>query len=183
MNTQNSNNIFVFDMDNTLVKTDRANNLAYSEAISSVLGAKYAIDDGKRFTRNKLREIFPQLTQKQIDEIIVRKEKSFESLLKETELNKNLFNILKHLYHEGCHTILLTNCQAGRAISLCKYYNITKFFVQRFFHEDYVDNKYIFLRSLGYDLQNVVLYENEDYPSLEAISNGIKSDQIIKISF
>lgn len=183
MNTQNSKKIFVFDMDNTLVKTDRANNLAYSEAISSVLGVNYTIDNGKRFTRNKLKELFPHLTQNQIYEIIVCKEKSFESFLKETELNKNLFSLLKCLYHEGGHTILLTNCQAGRAISLCKYYNITKFFVQRFFHEDYVDNKYTFLKSLGYDLQNVVLYENEDFPSLEAISNGIKSERIIKIGF
>ena len=40
MNIQNTNNVFVFDMDNTLIKTDKANNLAYSEAISLVQGVK-----------------------------------------------------------------------------------------------------------------------------------------------
>lgn len=44
MNTQNSNNVFVFDMDNTLIKTDKANSLAYSEAISSVLGVNCNIE-------------------------------------------------------------------------------------------------------------------------------------------
>lgn len=44
MNTQNPNNVFVFDMDNTLIKTDKANSLAYSEAISSVLGVNCNIE-------------------------------------------------------------------------------------------------------------------------------------------
>lgn len=47
MNTQTPNNIFVFDMDNTLIKTDKANNLAYSEAISSVLGVNCNIEMGR----------------------------------------------------------------------------------------------------------------------------------------
>lgn len=98
MNTQNPNNVFVFDMDNTLIKTDKANNLAYSEAIRSVLSVNCNIENGKRFTRNELKDLFPQLTQTQIDEIIDRKEKSFESYLNETELNNNLFSILKCLH-------------------------------------------------------------------------------------
>ena len=131
MNT--SNEIFVFDMDNTLIKTDKANNLAYSEAISSVLGVNCNIENGKRFTRNELKKLFPQLTQTQINEIIDHKEMCFESYLNETELNNNLFSILKRLHQEGHHTILLTNCHSGRAISLCNFYNLTKYFVQRFF--------------------------------------------------
>lgn len=183
MNTQNPNSIFVFDMDNTLIKTDKANNLAYSEAISSVLGVNYHIENGKRFTRNELTELFPQLTQTQIDEIIDRKEKCFESYLNETKLNNNLFNLLKRLYQEGHHTILLTNSHSGRAISLCNFYNLTKYFVQRFFYEDCLGNKYTLLKSLGYDLQNIVLYENEETSSSEAITNGINLDKIIKVEF
>lgn len=130
MNTQNMNLIFVFDMDNTLIKTDKANNLAYSEAISSVMGVKYTIDSNDRFTRNQLKSIFPILTESQIGEIVARKERCFETYLKETELNKNLFRIVKRLHNEGRQTILLTNCHSCRAISLCNYYNITKYFVQ-----------------------------------------------------
>ena len=183
MNTQNPNNLFVFDMDNTLIKTNKANSLAYSEAISSVLGVNYNIENGKRFTRNELKGLFPQLTQTQIDEIIDRKEKCFDSYLNETELNNNLFCILKHLHQEGLPTILLTNCHSGRAISLCNYYNLTKYFVQRFFYEDCHGNKYIFLKSLGYDLQNVVLFENEKDSSSKAITNGINLEKIIKVEF
>ena len=183
MNTQNPNSIFVFDMDNTLIKTDKANNLAYSEAISSVLGVNYNIENEKRFTRNELKELFPQLTQTQINEIIDYKEKCFESYLYETELNNNLFSILKCLHQEGHHTILLTNCHSGRAISLCNLYNLTKYFVQRFFNEDCIDNKYTLLKSLGYDLQNVVLYENDEASSSEAVTNGINLDKIIKVEF
>lgn len=183
MNTQNPNNIFVFDMDNTLIKTDKANSLAYSEAISSVLGVNSNIENGKRFTRNELKKLFSQLTQTQIDEIIDRKEKCFESYLNETELNNNLFSILKCLHQGGHHTILLTNCRSGRAISLCNFYNLTKYFVRRFFYEDCLGNKYTLLKSLGYDLQNVVLYENEETSSLEAVTSGINLDKIIKVEF
>ena len=183
MNTQNPNNVFVFDMDNTLIKTDKANNLAYSEAIRSVLSVNCNIESGKRFTRNELKDLFPQLTQTQIDEIIDRKEKSFESYLNETELNNNLFSILKCLHQEGHHTILLTNCHSGRAISLCNFYDLTKYFVRRFFYEDCLGNKYTLLKSLGYDLQNVVLYENEEVSSSEAVTNGINLDKIVKVKF
>lgn len=183
MNSQNPNNVFVFDMDNTLIKTDKANNLAYSEAISLVLGVKYGIDYSKRFTRNKLKTIFPDLTETQFSEVVARKEKCFESYFKETELNQNLFRFLKCLHYEGHHTILLTNCHSGRAISLCNYYNLTKYFVRRFFYEDCLDNKYSLLKSLGYDLQNVVLYENEEDSSSEAIANGINLEKIIKVKF
>lgn len=183
MNTQNPNNVFVFDMDNTLIKTDKANNLAYSEAIRSVLSVNCNIENGKRFTRNELKDLFPQLTQTQIDEIIDRKEKSFESYLNETELNNNLFSILKCLHQEGHHTILLTNFHSGRAISLCNFYDLTKYFVRRFFYEDCLGNKYTLLKSLGYDLQNVVLYENEEVSSSEAVTNGINLDKIVKVKF
>ena len=183
MNIQNTNNVFVFDMDNTLIKTDKANNLAYSEAISLVQGVKYKIGNDKRFTRNKLKTVFPDLTEAQIREIVTCKELCFDSYLEETELNQNLFMLLKRLHHEGCHTILLTNSRSGRAISLCNYYNLTKYFVRRFFYEDCIDNKYTLLKSLGYDLQNVVLYENEETSASEAVTNGINIDKIIKVEF
>ena len=124
MNSQNPNNVFVFDMDNTLIKTNKANNLAYSEAISIVLGVKSGIDLGGRFTRNKLKTTFPDLTEAQFSEIVARKEKCFKSYIKETELNQNLFRLLKLLHQERYHTILLTNSHSGRAINLCNYYNL-----------------------------------------------------------
>jgi hypothetical protein len=77
----------------------------------------------------------------------------------------------------------LTNCHSKRAISLCNFYNLTKYFVRRFFYEDCLGNKYTLLKSLGYDLQNVVLYENEETSTSEAVTNGINIDKIIKVEF
>lgn len=186
MNIQKDNNVFVFDMDNTLIKTNKANNLAYFEAISLLPGVQnYDINYDERLTREKLKTIFPDLTSTQLCEIIARKEQYFESHIKETELNHNLMMLLKQHYYKDHHTILLTNSRARRAISLCNHYKLTKYFVRRFFYEDYcIGNKYTFLKSLGYDLQNIVLYENDGCRALEeAAANGINIERIIKIKF
>ena len=148
-----------------------------------MLNVHYSLDSDKRFTRSVLKETFPELKRSQFDEIINRKERFFESYINETELNLNLFKLLKKHHYQRHHTILLTNCHSSRAIRLCNYYNLTKYFVRRFFHEDCLGNKYSLLKSLGYDLKNVVLYENEEFPSSEAIKNGVKSDKIFKIEF
>lgn len=183
MNTQDSKNVFVFDMDNTLIKTDKANSLAYVEAIEKVLGDEYDVRNVGRITRNRLKDIFPDLTEKQYEEIIACKEKCFDAYIGETELNKKLFMLLKRLYKKGCQTILLTNSRSGRAISLCNHYGLTRYFIRRFFFEDCPDNKYMILKVLGFDLQNVVLYENEETSSSDAVANGIMPEKIIKVEF
>lgn len=183
MDTPNKRNVYVFDMDNTLIRTDEANNLAYSEAISLVLGIKYNINQGGRFTRDKLKTAFPYLSETQLNKIIAQKEKCFGSHLRETELNQNLSILLEHLHHERCHTILLTYCHKRRAIGLCKHYNLTSYFDRHFYREDCLDNKYTFLQSMGYDLQDIILYENDEDASSEAIANGVNSKKIIKVEF
>lgn len=183
MSTQNYEDFFVFDMDNTLIKTDMANNLAYFEAISSVLGVNYTFDSKIRFTRNELKDFFPKLSKSQFDEIVSLKEKYFESYLKKTELNVNLFQLLRQYHHEGRHTILLTNSHLERAVSLCNYYCLTKYFAKCFYKEDYDGSKYAFLISQGYDLSKVVLFENEESPALEAVRYGINPQKIFKIEF
>lgn len=183
MDIQNPNNIFVFDLDNTLIKTDKANNLAYADAIRLVLGQNNVITSDRRFTRNDLRNLFPSLSQIQLENIISHKERFFKSYIGETVLNINLFEILKQLHCKGCHTILLTNSHSWRAVQLCSYYNLSQYFVQQFFHEDCLENKYSFLKSLGYDLRSVILYENDECPIQEAINNGINLENIIKVEF
>lgn len=183
MDIQPLNNIFVFDLDNTLIKTDKANNLAYADAIRLVLGQSHVIVSDRRFTRNDLKNLFPSLLQTQLESIISHKERSFKSYIGETVLNINLFEILKQLYCKGYHTILLTNSHSWRAIQLCSYYNISQYFVQQFFHEDCLENKYSFLKSLGYDLQSVILYENDESLIQEAVNNGINLENIIKVEF
>ena len=54
---------FVFDLDNTLVETDRANNLSYMDAINTVLHSSISWDFNNRFTRNELCLLFPNLSE------------------------------------------------------------------------------------------------------------------------
>lgn len=65
---------FLFDLDNTLVKTNRANNESYRDAILAIVGKNVEISK-KRFTRNDLAEILPNLTEHQVAEIVKEKEK------------------------------------------------------------------------------------------------------------
>ena len=90
---------------------------------------------------------------------------------------------MKQHHSEGSQTILLTNCHSKRAIQLLDYYNLSQYFVQHFFYEDCLENKYSILSSLGCDLQSVILYENDEYSVSKAVNNGIKFENIIKINF
>lgn len=180
------NDIYVFDLDNTLVKTDRANNLAYQEAIKSVAGVDLTLDMDKRFTRSDLMKMF-SLSEMQKGVIISEKERLFERYIGETALNENLVYELDRLHREGCRTILLTHSRKSRALQLCYYYNLSGFFDCQYFNEDYLrygfENKYSFLQSRGYDLRSIILFENEDSPKREAVGNGVKEGNIIKINF
>lgn len=175
--------IFVFDLDNTLIKTDVANNLAYSAAIHQVVNQEYVIDFAKRFTRSELHRLIPVLSQYQIERIVAIKEQLFGSYICKTILNKDLVNILKLQYKSGEHTILLTNSRSERAIQLCSYYNISQYFTQSFYYEDCRGNKYSFLKSKGYDIRNIILYENDEFSIKDAIDNGIYLENIIKVGF
>ena len=65
---------FVFDLDNTLVEADRANNLSYKDAITSVLGRDFNWDFKKRFTRNQLYLCFPNLLPQQYEKVVKTKD-------------------------------------------------------------------------------------------------------------
>ena len=64
---------FVFDLDNTLVKTNRANNESYKDAILAVTGKKVTIKKS-RFTRENLVSTLPDLSPNQIEKIINAKD-------------------------------------------------------------------------------------------------------------
>ena len=82
--------VYVFDLDNTLIATDIANNLAYTEAINSVMKRKFVIDFVKRFTRSELNKLIPHLSQEQYEQIVALKEQVFGLYICKTTLNENL---------------------------------------------------------------------------------------------
>lgn len=174
---------FVFDLDNTLVETNIANNLSYMDAIKEVLNADFCFNPKQRFTRDKLLAFFPGVSQTEYNNIISIKKEKFNSHIAETTLNTNLVRILKILSRHNCETILLTNCRRERAMSICLYYDIAKYFTKLYFFEDRIRTKYDVLLRNGYNMESIVLFENESDGKEEAIRNGIISENIISVNF
>lgn len=174
--------IFAFDLDNTLVKTDVANNNSYKEAIRIVTGSELQINQDRRFTKEDLCSSLPYLSKEDYAKIVNLKNQLFSKYLKYSVLNNELFSMLRVLYLNGNRTILLTNSCRNRAKMVCSYYNLNQYFHNQYFSEDYDINKYQFLCE-NFDLETVVLFENETESINEAIQNGLIKDNIISIKF
>ncbi|MBR4198651.1 MAG: HAD hydrolase-like protein [Bacteroidales bacterium] len=175
--------ILAFDLDNTLVKTDRANNNAYQEAIRSVTGREMSLGHS-RFTRGKLAKTLPDLDTTQLSEIVKLKERLYSSHLKETILNAQLFKILKLSSCFGFESILLTESHRSRAIQICKHHSLTQYFSKLYCRENYGEgNKYQFLKTITLSYSGVILFENEKKEINKAIRHGINENQLITIKF
>lgn len=173
---------FVFDLDNTLVKTNQANNLAYKEAIKSVVGNDIKISN-ERFTRNDLTTIIPSISSEKIVEIIERKERLYGDYLQTTILNLELFKILKILRKIGQKTILLTDSHSIRALQVCSYHSITSYFNYLYCKEDYGgNNKYEFLKKQFSPNSVFFLFEN-DPVEISKAKQHMCENQILTIKF
>ena len=175
---------FVFDLDNTLVETDIANSLAYIDAIALVLGTTVSWDFSSRFTRERLSSMFPGLSDELYNRVIRAKNGCFQAHIAETTLNMNLVRILNCLHQNRNRTILLTNSHRGRALDICNHYGITQLFSEQYFAEDKESGtKYDSLVRNGYDLDAVVLFENEADCARQAVERGIAEINIINVKF
>lgn len=183
MQRKNAEISYVFDLDNTLIMTDDANNQAYIDAIQMVIGQKPQFDINGRFTRNDLRIAYPQLADDLFNRIVLAKQDWFDKYVDKTILNVNLAKILRTLSQNGNETILLTNCHRRRATHLCVHYNIHQFFCRHYYYEDSQYDKYSFLQNKGYDLRSVVLFENDSASMKMAIEKGICKENIIAVKF
>ena len=178
-----SNKYFVFDLDNTLVKTNRANNQSYKDAIFAVTGKSIVITKN-RFTRDDLTSTLPDLSTIQIEKIIKAKEECYSNHIAETQLNRQLVKVLGLLYDEGRDPILLTESRKTRTQQVCNYHRFSQFFCKVYCKEDYPNlTKYQFLLSLGIQAGTVVLFENEQAEIRKAIQYGLNENQIIKVKF
>lgn len=176
---------FIFDLDNTLVKTNRANNKSYEEAIKAITGMGIEYRYKKpRFTRIDLSLALPYLSPSQITEIVKLKEDFYIRHLQETVLKVQLVKCLKLLKDYGEETILLTECRKTRAQQICNYYALEQFLSRQYYLEDYNGiGKYQYLKTLNIPLNPVVLFENEKAEIRKAKRFGIPKNQIITIKF
>lgn len=71
--------VIVFDLDGTLVDSDYANFLAYEDAVTHVLSKHIKLDFSQsiRITRESLKELIPNITDKQLNDISSHKERIY----------------------------------------------------------------------------------------------------------
>lgn len=126
--------LYLIDLDNTLIYTDRANNLAYEKAIKDLLkieGYKLfeelsSISTG-RITKQTLAQLL--INKDMIQRIVALKNECFENFLFATEGNLILLNELDNLKMQG-HLILATNANKRRALEIIDYYKLRNYFEQ-----------------------------------------------------
>lgn len=115
---------YVFDLDNTLVKTSILNNNSYNYALQQQ--ALLPISNEVRITREVITAYYPQLSNQQKQEIIRLKQEFFVKNIHHTVPNKFLFNTLRSKDLANC--ILWTSAEKVRVQALMGYYGINKSF-------------------------------------------------------
>ncbi len=172
-----TNTVLFFDMDGTLFDTNLANFMSYKKAIHLVINTNVNLtyNQEKRFNRNSLKEIFPNLSKYEYNDIIEKKEQCFNEFLSETKPNQKIVEIL-FKYAETHKTILLTNARENRAKAILEYYGITNKFNNFFFNSNILKNKYQkAILELGILPNLVVAFEDEDIEIEKAKQIGIKT--------
>jgi len=153
--------VIFFDMDETLISTNYANYLSYKSAINDIIGY-IPIETNNRFTRKRLKEIIPNISNKQYNAIIKRKNLLYKDYISETKIIQPIVDILNR-YTTTHKTILVTNSRKERALQTLEYHNLTNKFDQFIFKDSNTDNS---------------SYKNNKY--LKAISNiNISSNKFI----
>lgn len=180
-----ANNILFFDMDGTLVDTDYANYLAYHQAIELVIGRKQLApcDNQTRFDKSALVKFYPQLNAEEYQAIIQLKGRLYEDFLSETRLNEDLAKALCQVSDKR-QTVLVTNANRARAMLTLEHHGIVDYFNHLFFGECCINagSKYEnALQSLGVDLDNVIIFENDLNEITKVINLGVNQQNIIHI--
>lgn len=172
-----NNYIIAFDLDGTLVNTDKANSMAYQRSVYDVTGITVDIENC-RITRDSLKTKI-NVSDGILHEIIIKKEQLFTELLLYTQPLPALF-ILQHL--KNTHNVLLTYARQERAYSVLEYYGVTSLF-DNFYYRDCYSGKSKFdylVNELHYSSDKIILFENDQKAIADAIHFGIPQRNIYK---
>ncbi len=165
-----------------MVDTNYANFLAYSEAINFVLNQSITYNPERRFSRQTLLEVFPNLTEEEFKLIVEKKESCYEKYLQKTKLNKTIHTILNR-YHKVKRTFLVTNCRKNRALMILRYYRIEGKFEKTFCREHAGSGKASKYENaisiLAISPEIVTVFEDEHDGVADAIRAGIPADNIV----
>ena len=182
-----SDSILLFDMDGTLIDTDYANFLSYQHAINLVYGCKVNItyDPKKRFNRSTLFSLFPDINEKDLNNIIRLKEINYKNFIHHTKLIPPISKILTKYYKTNT-TILVTNCRKDRVITTLNFHNIDNKFNHILYREVNQNgervNKYSnAIEKLNLEIDKIIAFENEEIEIIDALKAGINAEKIIKL--
>tara|TARA_Y100000780_G_scaffold223331_1_gene233553 strand:+ start:1273 stop:1872 length:600 start_codon:yes stop_codon:yes gene_type:complete len=175
--------VIVFDLDGTLVDSDHANFLAYKDAVMFVLSTQIEIDftPGARITREVLEEIVPGITDKQIEEIALLKERTYHKYLSETKAIPRLIEIVARV--QGKEVVLATNSRRCRAEMLLNHHGLVEKFTRKIYRDaESKRDKYVQLMDeLQKGSMSMLVFENDEKDIESAIACGIGIDQIIDV--
>jgi len=183
----NKKNILLFDLDGTLIHTDKANFLSYQEAIRIIKGLdiRFLYKSKFRFTRKSLYDTIPLLKKEEYQKIIKLKRSLYNKYLNQTKINNIILETIKK-FSKTNKIILVTNSSKKRAISILKYHGLINLFDYKFFKEDYKNKqinkfKYV-LEFLKLNPIKVIIFENEEIEIKKAIYLKIPSENIINLT-
>ena len=129
--------ILVFDLDGVIVNSDKANFLAYREAICVVKNIDlYSMHSkNERFTKESLLKL-KNLTRLEYNKIVKLKSMIFHKYASFLLINKEILKIIKE-NQKSKKIVLTTNAIKYRADFILKYFNIENLFNKKFYKEDY----------------------------------------------
>ena len=142
-------------------------------------------DPNKRFNREVLKSVIPNLGEKEYKKIIQEKERYFGNFLPKTKLNKFIADILLK-YSKTNKCVLITNCRKDRALITLDYFELTDKFSNIFYRQlddnETKINKYQSTISYLNVLPRVVIvFENEKSEISDAIEAGVPDKNIFSI--
>lgn len=187
-NKISADTVLFFDMDGTLIDTNLANFLSYKQAILSVTKSDFNLsyDSENRFTRSSIHNIFPNMTETEIEIIAQEKEKYYRDFLMHTTVNTAVVDILSK-YSKTNRTVLVTNCREERAIMTLKYHGLFDKFTDFIFkissqpsnNNDKINKFQYAIQSMRISPRLVVVFENDKSEIKEALNAGILINNIV----
>ncbi len=200
MNNPIGSSLFLIDLDNTLIYTDRANNLAYEKAIKDSLPSIQGIslfkeiennNPNRRITRKNVSEI-SYLDRDTKNRIVMLKENCYEHFLFSTlsnqeNIDKKIDSICKNhnLKESNVMKVMVTNCSKKRVTALLNYHHLTTYFSQIIYCNG-INNKFDF--SLSYleefikkqkiSYQHIFIFDDDIHQIKNIHSNTIPTQNI-----